>query len=496
MPATQMVATVARKELREMTRDGRFRLAAAVVFLLLAAALATGWRAWRDASTLRESASQATRTHWLAQAPKNPHSAAHYGVYAFKPEPALSFVDRGVGSYVGALTWLEAHKQNDLKYRPAQDATAATRFGEWTAAAVLQLLVPLVVVVLGFAAFAGERERGTLRQLLALGVPPGRLALGKALGVGGALALLLVPGALLGAGALVLAGSGGEGATAAAPAGDVAVRVLALAAAYLAYFALFAAATLAVSALARSTRTALVVLLAAWAANALVAPRFAADVARAARPAPTALTFNAGLERGLAANPEGPTSEQRKAEFRDSVLKAYGVASVDSLPVNFAGLELAEGERHGDRVFDAAYGDLAATYRAQDRVRGALGVAAPLLAVRELSMALAGTDAEQFRAFQAAAERYRRALVGRMNDEMAHYSRTPDGFTRNADARAWATVPEFTYTPPRAAAVLAGAWPHALALGIWLAAAALALGVGVRRLARTGPDATPAGGAA
>jgi ABC-2 type transport system permease protein len=482
-----VIATVARKELREMARDGRLRLAAAAVLLLLAAALATGWRAWRDASALRESAARATRADWLAQPPKNPHSAAHYGVYAFKPEPALSFVDRGVGSYVGALTWLEAHKQNDLKYRPAQDAAAATRFGEWTAAAVLQLLVPLLVVVLGFAAFAGERERGTLRQLLALGVPPGRLALGKALGVGAALALLLVPAALLGAGALVLAGGGG--AAAAAPAGDVALRVLALAAAYLAYFALFAAATLAASAVARSTRTALVLLLAAWALNALVAPRFAADVARAARPAPTALAFNARIEAGLAATREGLTGEERKAQFRDSVLRAYGVTSVDRLPANFAGLELAESERHGDRVFDAAYGDLAATYRAQDRVRAAVAAAAPLLAVRELSMALAGTDAEQFRAFQAAAERYRRALVGRMNDEMARGGRTSDGFDRKADARAWASVPEFAYTPPSAAAVLGRAWPHALALAGWLAAAALALAAGVRRLARTGPDA-------
>lgn len=483
-----MLLTIARKELREMTRDGRFRLAAATVLLLLAAALATGWRAWRDASALRESAARATRAHWLSQPPKNPHSAAHYGVYAFKPEPALSFVDRGVGSYVGALTWLEAHKQNDFMYRPAQDATAATRFGEWTAAAVLQLLVPLLIVVLGFGAFAGERERGTLRQLLALGVPSGRLALGKALGVGASLGVLLVPAAVLGAAAIVLTGNGGEGATAAAPAGDVMARVLALGAAYVAYFALFAAVTLAVSALARGTRTALVVLLAVWAANALVAPRMAADAARAARPGPTALAFNARLERDLAGDPHGTSSEVREQQFRDSVLAAYGVTSVDSLPINFAGLTLDEGERHGDRVFDAAYGDLAATYRAQDNVRAALGVAAPLLAVRELSMALAGTDAEQFRAFQAAAEAYRRSLVGRMNHEMAHSGRTSDGFDKKVDARAWASVPAFTYTPPGAADVLARAWPHALALGLWLVAAALALIAAARRLGHIGPD--------
>ena len=230
-------------------------------------------------------------------------------------------------------------------------------------------------------------------------------------------------------------------------------------------------------------------LLAAWAANALVAPRFAADVARAARPAPTSLAFNARLERGLAANPGGLSDEARAQQFRDSVLRVYGVTSADSLPVNFAGLELADGERHGDRVFDREYGALASTYRAQDGVRSAFGAVAPLLAVRELSMVLAGTDAEQFRAFQAAAERYRRDLVGRMNDEMARGSRTSDGFDKKADAHAWAAVPEFRYTAPAAGAVLARAWPNALALGAWLAVAALVLAAGVERLARTGPDA-------
>ena len=94
---------------------------------------------------------------------------------------------------MGVAVWLEAHKQNDFRYRPAQDATAVARFGELSAAAVLQLLVPLLIILLGFSAFAGERDLGTLRQLLSLGVRPRDLAAGKALGVASALGLLLVP---------------------------------------------------------------------------------------------------------------------------------------------------------------------------------------------------------------------------------------------------------------------------------------------------------------
>jgi ABC-2 type transport system permease protein len=46
-------------------------------------------------------------------------------------------------------------------------------FGELTGATVLQLLVPLLIVMLSFDALAGERESGTLRQLMSLGVRAG-----------------------------------------------------------------------------------------------------------------------------------------------------------------------------------------------------------------------------------------------------------------------------------------------------------------------------------
>ena len=484
-----MIATIARKEFTEMTRDGRFRLAALVVAALLVAALVTGWRHWRDVAALHADAARATREHWVRQPPKNPHSAAHYGVYAFKPRPPLAFVDRGVDDYVGTHSWLEAHRQNEYRGRPAQDATPAARFGAWTAAAVLQLLVPLLVVLLAFPAFAGERDRGTLRQLASLGVAPARLAAGKALGVAGALALLLVPAALAGALALVLAGAASTGGGSAVADGDTALRVVALGGGYLLYFGVFLTVALAVSARARSARSALVALIAFWAVNALAAPRLAAAIARRAAPTPTALAFNARLERGLAGDVEGRSSDERARQFQDGVLRAYGVRHVDSLPVNFAGLRLEESERHGNRVFDAEYAALYDGWRAQERVRTALAVAAPLLAVRALSMGLAGTDFEQHRDFQAAAERYRRELVGRMNLAVAEDSRTADGMTRAADSTLWRAVRPFTYTMPAASWALARQGGTVAVLAAWLAAGALAAGWAARRLRVDGSGA-------
>ena len=173
-----MILRIARKELLDMLRDGRFRVLAGLVPVVSVVSLGAGWKAYADLAAQHRTAQQATREQWLTQPKKNPHSAAHYGVYAFKPASPLAMVDTGIDPYVGVAVWLEAHKQNEMKYRPAQDRTAVQRFGSMTGAEVLQVLVPLFIVLMAFSAFAGEREQGTLRQLLSVGARPRDLALG------------------------------------------------------------------------------------------------------------------------------------------------------------------------------------------------------------------------------------------------------------------------------------------------------------------------------
>ena len=96
-----MILRIARKELLETTRDGRFRVLAALVLLVSMISLVAGWKHARDVQQQHEEAQRATRVQWLGQGQKNPHSAAHYGVYAFKPKNRLSMVDTGIDPYVG-----------------------------------------------------------------------------------------------------------------------------------------------------------------------------------------------------------------------------------------------------------------------------------------------------------------------------------------------------------------------------------------------------------
>jgi ABC-2 type transport system permease protein len=64
-----MITRIARKEFTEMSRDGRFRLAALMVFSLLLVSLLTGWKRYRDIKTQHELAQRETRDRWLQQPP-------------------------------------------------------------------------------------------------------------------------------------------------------------------------------------------------------------------------------------------------------------------------------------------------------------------------------------------------------------------------------------------------------------------------------------------
>jgi ABC-2 type transport system permease protein len=464
-----MIGRIARKEFTDLLRDGRFRFSALMVGALLLVSLGAGWTQVRAARAQLEAAQATARDHWDSQGQKNPHSAAHYGIYAFKPRLPLSFVDQGVDPWTGTSVWLEAHRQNDFLMRPAQDATAAQRFGTLTAAGVLQHLIPLLIILLAFGALAGEREQGTLRQVLASGVGRRQLVAGKALGVAGALALLVVPAALLGSAALVMGSSAADA---------LAGRTVVLGLVYIAYFGAFVGLSLAVSAFVPSSRAALVTLLSVWVVNGLVAPRAAVDLSGWLHPAPTAFEFSRTIEQQMSTGVDGITPPDRQA-ITQQILDEYGVESVDELPVNLSGITLQASEEFGNQIYDRNYTALWDTFERQSRVHESLAVVAPLLAVRALSMGLAGTDVEQHRHFATAAETYRREIMRAMNGDLAQNSRT--GETYLADDDLWESVPPLDYEAPDLAWVLGNRTLSLVILGLWLVGAIVAAVTGARR---------------
>jgi ABC-2 type transport system permease protein len=367
-------------------------------------------------------------------------------------------VDTGIDPYVGVAAWLEAHRQNEFRYRPAQDRTGIQRFGELTAAEGFLVLVPLFIVLTCFASFAGEREQGTLRQLLSLGIMPRTLFAGKAIGVAAALAMVVVPATVFGVLGLAFT-SEFAGLQQDIP------RAALLMLFYCFYFATCVAVALGVSARARSSRAALVVLLSAWFANSLIVTRAAADLAAWLHPTPTAITFLSDMQADLSDQTE---IQARLEQRRQDLMRQYNAASMDAVPVGFQGISLQEGENHGNEVFDRHYGRIFETYAAQNRVYQLAGLAAPLVPMRSLSMALAGTDFLHHREFVRAAEDYRRAIQRVMNDDIAHNARP--GLAYIAGPELWSKVPSFEYTMPPVGWVLGEYRISILLLMGWVAA--------------------------
>ncbi|HBO53391.1 MAG TPA: hypothetical protein DD471_15490 [Planctomycetes bacterium] len=456
-----MTFSIARKEFRDTWRDGRFRWAAAIVLVLLGVAFLLARQQVEQQRNEREDATKMERDNWLNQGQKNAHAAAHYGVYVFKPVAPLSVFDRGLQPFVGNTVYLEAHRQNQAAFLPAQDATSMRRFGDLTAAACLQLLAPLLIILLAFGTLAGERESGTLRQVLSLGVRPTSLVFGKALGLGGALALLLLPVAAGGIYAL----SGISGMDAGGE--ESALRLCLMACAYLLYLGAILVICITVSALAPTSRSALSILLVFWAANAVLAPRLASDLAQGLLPTPKLADLDADLleARKQALNSHNPNSEAMK-EFVEKNRDASG-----KLPANFRVLLMQESERQTNLVYEKHFGGIWDLMEDQDKVVTWAGLVAPLLGLRSASVALAGTDFTHHRHFSIAAEEHRREFIRMLNSSHGASGR-----------ELWEKLPPFLYQPPPLSHAVSAAMPGLIVLCLWLAAGCAALYFAARRL--------------
>jgi ABC-2 type transport system permease protein len=420
------VRLIARRELVELWRDGRLLLAGALLLLLLATAVAVGWQQQYSNDSERRAAQALDYDAWIAQDDRHPHDAAHQGMHAFKPLPPMFIVDPGITPFVGSTIWLQAHRQSELRFRPAQDATGLQRFGSLSVAWVLQVLGPLLVIVLGFNAFAGEREQGTLRLCASLGVGPQQLLLGKALALVVALAACLLPILILTAMGLWMQGGL-----------DSLLRLVLLAVGYALYFGIAVFLVLAVSALLPSTRLTLIVLLAMWIGGVTLVPRVASDVAREVHPSPSRQAFNQGIAGDLDAAYRRAWREQLGTENR------WGA----DLPLNRWGIALKVDDEAGYAVTEEHFRRLWTSFAQQERLQIWAGLAVPLLALRGWSMGLAGTDFAEHENFSKAAEAHRRLMQDLISHDLIEHA-DPLGnqhFSYQASKELWSKVPRFEY---------------------------------------------------
>ncbi len=464
-----MITSIARKEFAEIVRDGRFKWTAAIMVLLLLTAMMAGYQKYTTAVRIQHAAQDGTNKQWLDQGDKNPHSAAHYGNYAFKPAGPLSYFDNGISNYTGTAVFMEAHKQNFAIGRPASDQSAIARFGDLSGANILQLLLPLLIIFLGFTAFSGERESGTLRQVMSMGVTNQQLLWGKALGIGVAVMIVVLPCILVGAIALSMAGSIDH-------AEDMGTRIATLSVAYLMYGGIFLFLTIAVSAMTKHARTTLMVLVGFWAFTGFLMPKAASEISKFTEPTPAFGKWMADMRAHQLRGFDGVPPFAKFARYTKELFKKHGVDKVADLPMYFVAVRLQKLEEYDYPVFDQHYNMIRDAYASQRRVQDKLGVLAPTLPLRSISMAISGTDLIQHVKFMTDAETYRRNMVVKMNDYLSkaavglNATYSSSNYMR-ADEEVFAIVPPFEFEPPRLEAMITEHSSNFVLLAIWLAAA-------------------------
>lgn len=459
-----MIRSIAHQEFRSIFREGRFRAAAVLLIIVFALSLYGAYDYYAALKKQHEEAVATAREQWENQKDKNPHSAAHYGTYVFKPTYPLSYFDRGVDAYTGNTLFLEGHRSNQAKFRGAEDRPSFARLGVLTPAFVLAMLFPLFIIVLGFGSVAAERENGNLRLLLAQGVRPSALFWGKSLGLWAAVVTLATPFFLAGAGGLLISGASFEHW----------LRYACTILLYTAYFGCFIHLTLLISAVTGRQNAALVASLGVWVMVCLITPKAAVNFAKQLHPTPSSQEYKDDLKQDLEKGVDGhDATDAYTKKLEAETLKEYGVSSVDSLPFNWDGFIMQKGEEHETYVFQKHKQKLLEIYEKQQQVHQASAIVSPFMLTNALSQRLAGTDVATYFDFLAAAERYRVQLVGELNEDLTKNfkygdwegKRSKDFFAQNA---------KFDYQPPLLSAVLKTNAPSALAMLAWLLISGLA----------------------
>lgn len=477
--ATALAPVIARQQWRLLLRDRRLALLGIALLLVLATAALTGAALHGSQEAERRAAQADEARVWQAQGPANPHGAAHFGRYVYKSVSPLATLDPGLLPQLGTSLFLEAHASNPARGRAIDGGTALDRFAGFSPAMMLQTLAPLLLILAGFATFAGDRARVLLRQELAAGVHPAALIAGRLGGLTAVVALVLLLVAVIGGAALAIAG---------APAVTYAAFGWMLLG-YGLYLFAFAALTLAASASFASARTALVVLLAFWAVATLLVPRIAPAFAEAAAPTLSGPALEALVTKEVLEGPSGHDPRDARLErLKVATMKRYGVTKMEDLPVDFGGISLFHGEALSTAIYRRHFAALYDGYDRQAGVQRMFAFLSPLQAVRPWSAALVAGDQHAHRRFLEQAERFRYRVIQRLNrDIIENRKPTPPGAAAApyltevaAVTRGMTLVPQ----PPTLGETLRRHWGDLLALAAWAMFATLLAFAAARRLPR------------
>lgn len=454
------VKAITHKEFITTVRDKTFAITWIIFLLLLVTATLTGAHHYERETTARQHTEQLFRKQWLQQDPKHPHIAAHFGNFAIMPLTALSLFDRGLDAFSGKVVYLEPHKQNDFSFKPSEEQDGSLRFGELTIALILQLLFPLFIIFTCFDSFTKEKQTGNLKMLYSQGLSFTTIYTGKFLGRLLTVLLLYIPCVISVGCAMLYVPS----------TSTLLPQISILLLLYFLYLALITAVAILVSAFSKSSRGAVLSLISIWIVMAILLPKWTANAGNNFYPLPTKYEFNTAIRTDIDKGLNGHDPKSARAEaIKKQLLEKYHVDTVSKLPFNYEGYIMQAGEEYSSLVYDTHFSRLQQTLNHQNQLGLRTSIVDPYMAIRNLSMALCGTDYYSHLDFQQQAEQYRRKFVQQMNGDMKDHSAMGD-WSYKSDTAVFASVLPFHYKAPDIASSLKHYTAGFISFFIWIVA--------------------------
>ncbi|AYM99129.1 ABC transporter permease [Chryseobacterium sp. 3008163] len=433
---------IVRKTRQDLFKEKRNLLIAMTVILFCFISIVIGFTKYSENFSDIKEYRKETRENWEHRPDKHPHRMAHYGYLVFRIGHPLTIFDTGLDDYLGNVIFLEAHKQNTANLSEAGSSGILVRFGTFSSAFILQTIVPIIIIFLGFGLVVQERENATLKILNVQGASARDILWGKILGLWQFSLLFLLPVVPV----VFLAALLSETTTAA----DILMRLVIIAPSYMIYYFFFSTLTVLISANSKNTSASLISLIGCWLILVIFLPKGIQFTSQNLYPTPSRIAFETQVEKevlkvGDSHNPNDPHFKH----IKDSLLARYHVKTTDELPINYSGLVMKEGEKISSKIYEGNLEKLQIQYKKQQRLGEILGFINPVMAIKNLSMTAAGTDYYAYQNFQKQAEEYRYKLAQNMNDlqieNISNNQPSKGEKSSTVSSEEWKQFPDFKY---------------------------------------------------
>lgn len=383
------------------------------------------------------------RTQWESIDAMNPHSAAHYGTYVFKPANLLGSLDEGVNSITGNVLRVEGHVQNEIVHSEASQMQSISKFGKLKSSLLLQYLVPILLIFLAFSSVSNEKRSGRLKLLILQGAKPFSLIFAKTLSIWlygiGLLALTVLAYSLFNLNDLD---------------GEVLGRTAMFFLSYSLYYFIITGLTVFFSARGENPTIALTSMLGIWIIWTIFLPNILMSSVEKWHELPSRNEFKTAMKEDRSKGLDGHNpSDERKKELEARVLKEYGVDNLSQLPINFDGIVMQEDEEYGNKVWDKHFGNLREVLEKQKQKYQLGGIINPFISLQNASMGFAGNDNLHHQEFLLQVENYRRVFIKLLNDKHAFGGSKTGDWGWKADNEFFKSVPDFEHQPTPLASV-------------------------------------------